>query len=142
MDNKTKSFESSSEIEAIVKGFEQCTIQPAEFRHRQHLTAALWYMLEGDEEMALARMREGLFRFVAHHKLDPLYHETITLFWLKRIRSLLESCDRERPIETLANEVISKCGDSGFIKTYFSEGCLESDKARREWVEPDLRPLF
>jgi hypothetical protein len=142
MENKTNSFESISEIEAIVKGFEQCTLPPAEFHHRQHLTVALWYTLEDDEQTALARMREGLFRFVAHHKLDPLYHETITLFWLKWIRSLLESGDRERPIEELANEIISKCGGSGFINTYFSKECLESDKARREWVEPDLRPLF
>ncbi len=142
MDDKMKSFEFESEIEAVVRSFEQCTIQPSDFHHRQHLTVALWYTLESDEETALARMREGLFRFVAHHKLNPLYHETITLFWLKRIRHLLESRDREKSIEVLANEVIPQCADAGFINSYFSKECLDSDKARQEWVEPDLRPLF
>jgi hypothetical protein len=142
MTGKLERYESDEEVEAVVRKFEACLFAPDEFHHREHLTIALCYLLEADEGAALERLRANLFRFLNHHKIrENVYHETITLFWLKRVRHFLERADRERALAELANDLIAECGNAQIINSHFSKEFLASDEARAAWVEPDLQSL-
>ncbi|HEV7843495.1 MAG TPA: hypothetical protein VGO69_07340, partial [Pyrinomonadaceae bacterium] len=86
-----QSVESPDEIEAIVRGFEACTLGASEFRHREHLLVILWYLSQSTPREATRRMREALNSFLDHHLHDRgKYHETITVFWVKKVRALLD----------------------------------------------------
>ena len=82
---------SEQEIERVVRGFETCQTKAAEFKHKDHLVVAVWYVHNLGREAALDRMREGLLRFIAHHQVDPKkYSEEITRSWIERIAKRLD----------------------------------------------------
>lgn len=142
MKGKPEAYKTPEEVLAVVRKFEACAFTPNEFHHREHLTVALCYLTESDEQAALERVRFNLFRFLSHHRIqENVYHETITLFWLKRVRHFLEHTGSERGLASMANDLIEECGDARLINTHFSKQLLASDEARQKWVEPDLQSL-
>ena len=81
---------SEQEIERVVHGFETCQTGADEFKHKDHLVVAVWYVHNLGREAALNRMREGLLRFLGHHQVDPKkYSEEVTRFWIERIAERL-----------------------------------------------------
>ena len=81
---------SEQEIERVVRGFETCQTSADDFKHKDHLVVAVWYVHNLGREAALERMREGLLRFLAYHQVDPnKYSEKVTRFWIERIAERL-----------------------------------------------------
>ncbi|HEX8068383.1 MAG TPA: hypothetical protein VF546_00425 [Pyrinomonadaceae bacterium] len=134
-------FERAAQLETIVRGFEACTIAPAEFSHRAHLAVALWYVAHLPDAEAAARMRAGLHRFIAHHHAGDKYHETITLFWLKLVRHFLERAGAGQTLPAVANDLLARCGDAQLLYAHYSRALIQTPAAKSGWVEPDLRPL-
>lgn len=82
---------SEEDIERVVRGFETCQTSAGDFKHKDHLVVAVWYVHNFGREAALERMREGLLRFIAHHQVDPKkYSEEVTQFWIERIAERLD----------------------------------------------------
>ena len=130
------------EVKEVVRKFESCEFQPSEFKHRLHLTVALSYLLDAPYCEALERMRLSLRRFIRARGIEPgLYHETLTVFWMRRVLAFVEQADRARGVAELANELVEECGDSRLACQYYSKGRLDSDKARAYWLDSDLKPL-
>lgn len=135
-------YRTAAEIAEVVRRFETCDFGPDEFRHREHLVVALWYLSESSIGEATRRMRDGLYSFLAHHGVDrQKYHETITLFWFKRVRALFEERKTSHSLVEIANEVVTACHEPKEIYDYYSRELLASEAARAGWAEPDLRPL-
>jgi hypothetical protein len=135
-------YETDEEVEDVLRRFESGALRPSEFKHRQHLTVALLYLLRLPESEVHARMRDTILRFLARHRLDAnVYHETITAFWLRRVRCFVRGADTERPAHELANELINQCTDSRLVFEYFSRELIETKEARSGWMEPDLKVL-
>lgn len=135
-------YGSVDEIETVVRRFEACTFEASEFKHREHLTVILWYLKQFDVSEATARMQSGLYKFLDHYGVDrQKYHETITIFWVRKVRSLLSQSDGARSLVEVADEIISACGEAKLINDYYSQELIASAAARERWVEPDLQPL-
>jgi hypothetical protein len=142
-DSKNR-YKSETEIEAIVLGFENCTLPDSEFKHAEHLTVALYYLhrLRLTVPEATERMRAGLYRFLDHYAGDrQAYNETITLFWIRIVSSFLGGTATARPVEAIADELIEAFGNSNLLHEYFSRERVLSKEARTAWIEPDLKPL-
>jgi hypothetical protein len=137
--NMTRYFENDNEIISLVHSFEACTIHPAEFKHYQHLTVALWYVANFSYDEATVKMRTGIQKLATAYGKTG-YHETITLFWLAIVREFLAR-SHSRSIVELANKLAAECADKNLIRDYYSEDLLTSDKAKNRWVAPDLKPL-
>ena len=135
-------YQSPDEIEAVVRGFESCTLPPSELDHAAHLAVALWYLSRLTDAEAAGAIRKGLYRFLDHHGIGRgKYNETITLFWIKRVRRFLDDADINRSLADLANEAIARFGDSRLAFDYYSRERINSEAAKSSWVEPDLKPL-
>ena len=132
-------FKDDEEIIDLVRRFESCEINPADFRHYQHLTVALWYIKEFPYDIASDKLRAGIKRLAAAYGKTG-YHETITLFWLMVVRDFAETADPVESISKLANRLVSTYQKS-LIAEYYSEELLASPEARGGWVEPDLKSL-
>jgi hypothetical protein len=133
-------YKSTAEIQSLVERFESCVLEPDDVTHAAHIAISAWYLSRLSASEGARRIRESLLRFVEHHDLK-VYNETITLFWIRLVSRSLESIDRGRSTEDLANDLIERCGDSKIIFDYYSRERLLSKEAQAEWVEPDLKPL-
>jgi len=111
-----------------------------EFTHARHLTVACWYLctMSGDE--ALGRMRDGLQRFIAHHKKQG-YHETITRFWMELLENYLCKCHAGTSLVSRVNGAIERFAKKDVLFSYYTRDLVMSDAARAAWVAPDLRPI-
>lgn len=134
-------FQTVEEVSEVVRRFESCEFGPDEFKHRLHLAVALVYLLDSPYHVALERMRQGLKRFIEHHGLNGVYHETLTVFWMRRVRAFVEHADRRRGLAALANALSDACADPRAVFEYYSTERIESDKARACWLDSDLKPL-
>jgi hypothetical protein len=139
-------YKSISEIEAVVHGFQWCTLARERWTHAAHLTIALWYHLRLPWPDAEKLIRIGIQRFNAAHGIVTTptggYHETMTLFWILMVRRYLDEVGKEKlPALTLFNRLIERCGRRELPFEYYSRERLMSDEARSTWVEPDLKEL-
>ena len=142
MTDRRDRFRDDAEVEEVVRRFESCELPPEDFNHREHLVVALCYLLRAGDAEALELVRAGIGRYVAAHGINPgLYHETITLFWLKRVRAYAWRAGAGASLAELANGLTAGCGGSRLIHDYYSKELLDSAEARRGWRDPDLRPL-
>lgn len=140
-----ETFRTTEEILFLVRRFGDCTLPREEWTHAAHLTVALWHLLQFDWPEASARVRRGIKRYNAAHGIltTPTggYHETLTLFWLRTVRTFLEAERNEaRALVRLANDLAANA-DRGLPLRHYTRERLFSPEARAGWVEPDLTPL-
>jgi hypothetical protein len=133
-------YKTEEEVIAVVHGFESCETDKAAFKHQDHLTVAVCYLQESSIEEATNRMREGLWRFIAHHNIDRnKYNETITLFWFELVAEALKKMPSAASLVERCNAVIESFNDAGLASEYYSTERLFSARAREVFVEPDLK---
>jgi hypothetical protein len=101
-------YSSESEIEKVVRGFETCETDKSEFKHRDHLTVAVWYLRSLDRQAAVDRMRTGLLRFLDHHGVArEKYSEEITIFWINWIAKKLAELGPDNSLLDQCNYILS-----------------------------------
>jgi hypothetical protein len=133
-------YKTDHEIHTLVSAFEACSFHPSEFRHYQHLTVALWYVWHLSPDEASAKMTTGIRRLAeTYGKMG--YHETITLFWLRIVANFVAEHRRKTSLTAIANALIDSCNDKDLIGQFYSAELLATEKAKAEWVEPDLKAL-
>ncbi len=133
-------YQTEAEILAIVRGFENCETDKGAFNHQDHLTVAVCYLQELSVADATDKLRMALLRFVDHHGVDrKKYNETITVFWLEAVGEKLKSLPPDSSLVTKCNAVIESLGHGERAFEYYSAELLFSDKARKEFVKPDLK---
>lgn len=133
-------YRTEDEIVAVVRGFESCETDKAAFKHQDHLTVAVSYLQELSVADATNKLRTALLLFVDHHGVDrKKYNETITVFWLEVVAEKLRSLPLESSLVAKCNAVIETLSDAGLMLEYYSAEVLFSDKAREEFVRPDLK---
>ncbi len=116
--------------------FEHGHVHP--FPHRDHIRMAWLYLRARDENIALHKIRHGIQHLAAALGTSTKYHETITLFWAKAVQvAMTPDVSDFAQFEAQRPELF----DSRYINQFYSKELLWSEKARREWVEPDLQPL-
>jgi hypothetical protein len=133
-------FTDDGDIRELVQDFESCSFHPSEFKHFQHLAVALWYVAHLPYDEACDRMKNGICRLAAAYGKTG-YHETITVFWLKLVRNFLTNLKEPGSLANTANLLIAEYGDAKMISEYYSSEMLLSERAKREWVEPDLKTI-
>ena len=101
------SYQSDREIENVVRAFETCETGKDDFKHRDHLVVAVWYVHTLGREAALDRMRSALLRFLDHHEVDrKIYSEAITVFWIERVAQRLSELGSEVSLVEKCNRVV------------------------------------
>ena len=133
-------FKDDEQLIELVQRFESCEINPADFRHYQHLTVALWYVREFPFDIASEKLRRGIKKLAAAYGKDG-YHETITVFWLAVIHDFVAASDSAENLAGLANRLVASCTGKNLIGEYFSADLLATAEAKHGWVAPDLKPL-
>lgn len=136
-----ESFASDAEVDALVYGFESGSLLPSEFSHQAHMAVALSYVSQMPEEMALGRMRAYVQKFATAHGKSQLYHETLTVFWMRLLSHLSGVYQVDLPLWTRINLIIDRWGSRLPVEAHYSPELIRSEAARSQWVPPDRLPL-
>ena len=121
------------------------TLPKDQWTHAAHLTATL--RLVRTRDAGLERDLPGIIRAynVAVGGVNDDhngYHETITQAYLAAIRAFVADLPRETPdAEAAARLLATPMGDKAWPLTHWSRERLFTPRARRDWVDPDLKPL-
>lgn len=139
-------YKTENEILDVVRKFETGTISREAWRHCEHLTVAFYYIKNSDSLIeATDRMRVGIFNllksFAIDLEMEMPYHETMTRFWMKAVSDFANTKNGYSIVET-ANAIVEKLGDKNLPLRFYSRELLFSDKARSEFVEPDLEEFL
>jgi hypothetical protein len=126
--------------EAFRRAFERCTIPNEAFRHRDHIRLAWIYLRDSDLDGAITRITESIRRYADHHGASGRYHETLTQAWARIVALAIAATPRAASVDELL-AAHPHLLDKGLPLRHFSGTLLWSDAARRQWVEPDLRPF-
>ena len=123
----------------FLRAFFGFTLPSSEFRHRDHLRLA-WLAVrrygEGAEEVVAA----GISRFAQHNSHGPLYHDTMTRFWVRLVRHAVSA----RPEIVDYEEFLSAYPlllDKNTPLRHWSREAMFAPEARAAWREPDLVAL-
>jgi len=101
-------YQTDAEIENVVRSFEACETGKDAFKHRDHLTVAIWYVETLGREVALERMRSSLMRFLDHHGVDrKKYSEPVTVFWIDTVAEKLKELGPEVSLVEKCNRIVA-----------------------------------
>jgi len=131
---------SASDLEFRTQ-FESCSFPVSDFDHRAHLRLAYIYLAEDETEAAYQSMRSALHAYLEHLGIGMAkYHDTITRAWILAVRHFMEVTPQSISAESFIDKN-PKMLDSKIMMTHYSAEVLFSDKARANFVEPDLDPI-
>ncbi len=135
-------YRSEAELVEILRTFEDASIGRDEWKHAEHMVVALFYLRDLDFESATAKMRSGILNllvrgFEVDLAKEMPYHETITVFWMRLVYDYLARANGD-PLLDKANE-LAALYDKDYPMKFYSRELLFSDRARAEYVEPDLK---
>jgi len=143
--SKTEAFSAFDEVEHLIRGFESGSLPRPQWTHRAHLTVACWYLVCYPEPEATRRIREGIQRYNQAVGIvttrESGYHETMTIFWIRMVKSFLREATLECSLVYLINDLTGRYASARLPFEYYSRDRLMSWEARLNWVEPDLKPL-
>ena len=130
-----------SEIDAMIRGFEDGSLPRSEWTHATHLVMALWYLRLYDRGEATRLIRDGIQRYNETHANPTGYHETITKAWIAVIEGFLSRRASILPDSVVAAELLKECGGKNYLLRFYTKERLFSDQARSGWVDPDLAQI-
>jgi hypothetical protein len=135
-------FKTEKEILDLVRKFETAAIPREDWHHREHLAVATVFPRESESlEEATKRMREGILKYLSGIGLDLQkenpYHETLTVFWLDLIIRFIAANDKLTLLECV-NKILEFGADKDFPLGFYTRDVLFSERARTEYVPPNL----
>ena len=118
--------------------FEELTLAPQDFSHREHVRMAWIYLAELPLLDVLRVFPERLKRFAISIGKPDLYHETITWAFLMIISERMEDSGRTPGWDAFAAANADLLGDStSVLRHYYRDETLAAATARRSFRLPD-----
>ena len=125
----------------LIRRFEDGSLPPSEFHHRDHVRLAWLYLNSEPPLTALTRFAEGLKAFATRNGKAGLYHETITWAYLFLIHERMAKADGNegwKEFESRNPDLFT--WKPSVLEDYYQPETLASDLARKVFVLPDRRP--
>ncbi len=119
----------------FASAFENCELSNESFHHRDHLRLAWIYLNRYGEKEAATRIAVSIRNFAAHFGKSDKYHETLTIAWMRLLAHEAKSSFEE----TLAAAPMLL--EKNTLDEFYSQGLLQSERAKIKFIEPDLKPL-
>jgi hypothetical protein len=105
---------------------------------------AYLYLCRYPYDQALEKMRSGIKALNAAHKVpeNPTrgYHETMTQGWMRLTHQALRESGKSECSEAFVSKHSTLVSKDALL-VYYTKERIMSPEARRQFVDPDLKPL-
>lgn len=129
----------------IIAGFENRTLPKSKWTHEAHLIVSLWHCINynHEETIYLLRTKIKLYNETVGTPNTEIegYHETLTRFWVWQTNQFLQESESKDFDQICSSFILSNRSSKEAPLQYYSKEILFSNKARTEWVKPDLKDL-
>lgn len=118
----------------LIRAFEDGTLPPSSFRHRDHVHLAWLHLREAPLLEAMVRFSRTLLRYAASLGAASKYHETVTVAFVLLIH------ERMQHHSTASFEEFAEANPDLFgpiLDRYYAPETLASERARSAFVLPD-----
>jgi len=119
----------------FLDAFHCCRLKNGEFRHADYLRLAWLHLHRTTLDAALEKVRAGIRRFAEFHQTPGLYHETVTVAWVR----LLATHHEKTFEEFLAGNEYRLNKD--LLHRFWTPEILANEQAKKSWVPPDRMEL-
>jgi hypothetical protein len=128
----------------FLAAFEACTLD--EFHHRDHIKITYLYLRRHPLDEAITKVRTGLQALAVAwgasvDDLERGYHETKTQAWVRLVHLTLNDCGVAESADAFCDQQ-PQLTQKTHLELFYSRKRLATWEAKREFVEPDLSPLF
>jgi hypothetical protein len=120
----------------LIPAFEDCTLPPERFGHREHLFVAWSYLRTLPFAEAAARFAANVRHFADAHGAGAKYHETVTWAYMAILHERMHGS-----LDLGFDELLTKNPDlldheHGALSAHYDRGLLDSELARAVFVLP------
>jgi hypothetical protein len=122
----------------FLNDFEQAKFKA--FPHRDHIRMAWLYLSSDGWEVGYEKIQSGLKHFAEAIGQVDKYHETITCFWGLVVYHAIHT-ESEITDFGVFETTFPFLFDKSILYKHYSREHLFSAKARKVWLEPDIRPM-
>ena len=136
---------SEKELEKIISGFLDKTLDKPLWTHQAHIITAIWHSMKFEKEDAICRMRSGIIAYNlatgGENNGQNGYHETITIFWFDVITQFLAQYAGFLFRDTCIKFLDSPMADKNFPFQFYTREKLLSATARSRFIVADLKAI-
>jgi hypothetical protein len=126
--------------ESFLRSFESCEYPNERFKHADHIRLAWIYIRRFGAQAAECRILTSIRRFAVSLGHEEKFHATVTTAWLRLVYVAYCTMPTTDDFDKFICSHMWLLEKSA-LSSFYSPSLLSSDRARREWVEPDLRNL-
>ena len=122
--------------------FSACTLDPGLFNHEAHLRLAWIHILRYGEEVAIDNICHQLYRFTERWGASDKFNKNLTVAAIKAVNHFV--------LRSKSDNFPNFIGEFPRLKTNFKDiiaahygnvDIYHSEKAKKEFIEPDLLPF-
>ena len=121
--------------------FANCTLDPALFTHEAHLRLAWIHIAQYGPDAAIDNICDQIMAFDNTHGKGDKFNRTVTVAAVMAVYHFMKkSCADSFEIFMAAHPEL-KTNFKELLSTHYSFDLFNNEKARTEFVEPDLEPF-
>lgn len=126
--------------EEFLGAVESATWPGERFGHREHVRLGWLYLRRHGPAEGYTHIQRTIQRYATSLGAAGKYHETVTRAWSAHVYEALRETPGLEPFETFM-KAHPELLNGGLLERHYRKETLDSEEARREWVEPDISPL-
>jgi len=134
---EVKSHHELSDIE-FLKQFENCSLSPELFTHEAHLRLAWLHIVKYGINKAEKNIAHQIKKYVAFVGAQDKYNETVTIAGIKAVNHFIKCSTTINFIDFIKENNCLMSDFKGLLLSHYSTNIFDSDKAKTEFIEPEL----
>lgn len=129
---------SDSEFEEKIA---RCELSPSDFTHEAHLRLAWLNISKYGIEQAEKNIQQQILKFVEYVGAKDKYNMTLTIGATKAVYHFMLRSSADNFKDFIAEFPQLKSNFKGLMAHHYGFDIYNSDKAKKEFLEPDLTPF-
>lgn len=121
--------------------FEDCSLNPVLFGHEAHLRLAWIHVRKYGEARAIQNVTTQLQKFVVFNGENDKYNHTLTVAAIKAISHFIKKSSSHNFKDFMIAFPRLKNNFKDLMSSHYALDIFTSEKAKKEYIEPDLLPF-
>ena len=127
--------------ESFVEQFSNCSLNPELFSHEAHLRLAYLNIQKLGVEKAIETTCSQLINFTKHIGEFQIYNVTVTIAAIKTVDHFIRKAESENFIEFIQEFPRLKTNFKDLLAFHYKTDIFNSEKAKKEYLKPELAPF-